>query len=413
VRPLKVVVTGSECTGKTTLARSLAARFEAPYVPEFCRGYQDALGRPLDEGDVEPIARGQVAEADAAEARATRLLVLDTDLVSTVVYARHYYGRCPAWVEEAARERRADLYLLCAPDLPWKADGQRDRGDRRDEMHRLFAGALAELGAEVRLVAGPGPGRESDATAAVSGACRALSRSPRPVRLRQPDCERKMDWISDPQGWIAFLTLAGLELVLGIDNIVFISILVGKLPKERQQGAYRIGLGLALFSRVLLLLSISWVMGLTKPLFTLLGNEVSGRDLVLIVGGLFLVAKSTHEIHDKLEGAQGENSTRAFGSYGAVLAQIVALDLIFSLDSVITAVGMVNKVGLMVSAIVVSIFVMMFFAQAIGDFVHEQPSIKMLACLSLMIGVMLIADGLDTSRGSSTFPWPSRSSSRC
>ncbi|MBK8595449.1 MAG: ATP-binding protein [Holophagales bacterium] len=178
MRPLKVVVTGSECTGKTTLARSLAARFEAPYVPEFCRGYQDALGRPLDEGDVEPIARGQVAEADAAEARATRLLVLDTDLVSTVVYARHYYGRCPAWVEEAARERRADLYLLCAPDLPWKADGQRDRGDRRDEMHRLFAGALAELGAEVRLVAGPGPGRESDATAAVS--CALATRSPHP-----------------------------------------------------------------------------------------------------------------------------------------------------------------------------------------------------------------------------------------
>ncbi|MBK9968412.1 MAG: TerC family protein [Holophagales bacterium] len=203
-----------------------------------------------------------------------------------------------------------------------------------------------------------------------------------------------MDWIFDPQGWIAFLTLAALELVLGIDNIVFISILVGKLPKERQQGAYRIGLGLALFSRVLLLLSISWVMGLTKPLFTLLGNVVSGRDLVLIVGGLFLVAKSTHEIHDKLEGAQGENSTRAFGSYGAVLAQIVALDLIFSLDSVITAVGMVNKVGLMVSAIVVSIVVMMLFAQAIGDFVHDHPTVKMLAlAFLLMIGVMLIADG--------------------
>ncbi len=170
MRPLKVVVTGSECTGKTTLARSLAARFEAPYVPEFCRGYQDALGRPLDSRDVEPIARGQVAEADAAENRAPRLLILDTDLVSTVVYARHYYGTCPAWVEEAARDRRADLYLLCAPDLPWKADGQRDRGDRRDEMHRLFAGALADLGAEVRLVVGTGPGRESFAIAAVTGA---------------------------------------------------------------------------------------------------------------------------------------------------------------------------------------------------------------------------------------------------
>ena len=154
-----------------------------------------------------------------------------------------------------------------------------------------------------------------------------------------------MDWIFEAQGWIAFLTLAALELVLGIDNIVFISILVGKLPKERQQGAYRIGLGLALISRVLLLLSISWVMGLTKPLFTVLAKVISGRDIVLIVGGLFLVAKSTHEIHDKLEGEEGENSTRTFGSYGAVLVQIMALDIIFSLDSVITAVGMVNKVG--------------------------------------------------------------------
>jgi len=204
-----------------------------------------------------------------------------------------------------------------------------------------------------------------------------------------------MDWMLEPQGWIAFLTLFALELVLGIDNIVFISILVGKLPKERQQGAYRIGLGLALISRILLLLSISWVMGLTKPFFTLLAQDVSGRDLVLIVGGLFLVAKSTHEIHDKLEGAEGEGSTRAFGSYGAVLVQIVALDIIFSLDSVITAVGMVNKVGLMVSAIVAAVVVMMFFAKAIGDFVHEHPTIKMLALAFLMmIGVMLIADGL-------------------
>ena len=204
-----------------------------------------------------------------------------------------------------------------------------------------------------------------------------------------------MDWIVEPQGWIAFLTLSALELVLGIDNIVFISILVGKLPPERQKGAYRVGLGLALISRVLLLLSISWVMGLTKPLFTVLSRVVSGRDLVLIVGGLFLVAKSTHEIHDKLEGVEGERSARALGSYGAVLAQIVALDVIFSLDSVITAVGMVNKVGLMVSAIVVAIVAMMFFAQAIGDFVHHHPTVKMLAlAFLLMIGVMLIADGL-------------------
>lgn len=204
-----------------------------------------------------------------------------------------------------------------------------------------------------------------------------------------------MEWILEPQGWVAFLTLAALELVLGIDNIVFISILVGKLPKERQQGAYRIGLGLALVTRILLLLSISWVMGLTKPLFSVFAKVISGRDVVLIVGGLFLVAKSTHEIHDKLEGAEGERSTKALGSYGGVLAQIVALDVIFSLDSVITAVGMVNKVGLMVSAIVVAIVVMMFFAKAIGDFVHRHPTVKMLAlAFLLMIGVMLIADGL-------------------
>ncbi len=170
LRPLRVVVTGSECTGKTTLARRLATRFDAPFVPEFCRGYQDVLGKPLDARDVEPIARGQIAEADAAENETTRLLILDTDLVSTVVYARHYYGSCPAWAEEAARSRRADLYLLCAPDLPWKADGQRDRGDRREEMHGLFAAALAATGAGVSLVSGSGPGRELSAIAAVTAA---------------------------------------------------------------------------------------------------------------------------------------------------------------------------------------------------------------------------------------------------
>ena len=159
MRPFRVVVTGSECTGKTTLARSLAARFSAPSVGEFCRGYQGAKGAPLDASDVEPIARGQVAEADEAEARAGALLVLDTDLVSTAVYARHYYGECPAWIDEACRARRADLYLLCAPDLPWQADGVRDRGDRREEMQRLFAAALAALGARVEEVRGEGAAR--------------------------------------------------------------------------------------------------------------------------------------------------------------------------------------------------------------------------------------------------------------
>jgi NadR type nicotinamide-nucleotide adenylyltransferase len=172
VTPLRVVVIGSECTGKTTLARALAGRFRAPWVPEFCRAFQESKGAPLDMSDVEPIARGQIAEADEAEARATDLLVLDTDLVSTVVYARHYYGECPAWVEDAARARRADLYLLCAPDLPWEADGLRDRGDRRAELHALFAEALSKLGATVRLVTGERPARQEATLAAVREALR-------------------------------------------------------------------------------------------------------------------------------------------------------------------------------------------------------------------------------------------------
>jgi predicted tellurium resistance membrane protein TerC len=205
-----------------------------------------------------------------------------------------------------------------------------------------------------------------------------------------------MEWITDPQIWIAFLTLAGLEIVLGIDNIVFISILVGKLPRERQPGAYRIGLGLAMIMRILLLLSLSWVMGLTEPLFTLplAGKVIAGRDLVLIVGGLFLVAKSTHEIHDKLEGHEGSKSAKAAASYGAVLAQIMVLDIVFSLDSVITAIGMVRQVGVMIAAVIAAVLVMMAFARPIGDFVGRHPTMKMLALAFLVaIGVMLIADG--------------------
>jgi predicted tellurium resistance membrane protein TerC len=205
-----------------------------------------------------------------------------------------------------------------------------------------------------------------------------------------------MEWLTEPQAWIAFLTLAALEIVLGIDNIVFISILVGKLPARQQAGAYRLGLGLAMLMRILLLLSLSWIMSLTAPLFTipLMGRAVSGRDLVLIVGGLFLVAKSTHEIHDKLEGHEGEKSARVAASYASVLGQIMALDLVFSLDSVITAVGMVQQVSIMIAAVVAAVLVMMAFARAIGDFVSHRPTVKMLALAFLVaIGVMLIADG--------------------
>ena len=204
-----------------------------------------------------------------------------------------------------------------------------------------------------------------------------------------------MDMLGNPQVWIGFLTLASLEIVLGIDNIVFISILVGKLPAAKQPLAYRLGLGLALISRILLLLSLSWVMGLTRPLFTALGREITGRDLVLLAGGLFLIAKSTMEIHEKLEGQEGSRSSRVSPSFGAILAQIMLLDVIFSLDSVITAVGMVSHVSVMVAAVVIAVLVMMLFARAIGDFVHRHPSVKMLAlAFLLLIGVMLMADGL-------------------
>ena len=180
MRPYRVVVTGSECTGKTSLARALAELFGAPWAPEFSRGWAEGRGRPLDASDVEPIARGQLAAADAAEALAGELLVLDTDLVSTAVYARHYYGSCPPWVDEACRARRADLYLLCAPDVPWQADGVRDRGDRREEMHRLFVRALEDLGAPVRVVSGTGPARETAAAGAVDEALRTR-RTARPA----------------------------------------------------------------------------------------------------------------------------------------------------------------------------------------------------------------------------------------
>lgn len=204
-----------------------------------------------------------------------------------------------------------------------------------------------------------------------------------------------MDWIADPQTWIAFLTLTVLELVLGIDNIIFISILSGKLPEEEQPRARYIGLALALMMRVLLLMSLSWVIGLTEPLFAVGGQEVSGRDLVLLIGGLFLIAKSTHEIHGSLEGQEGEGSRKVYSGFTSVIIQIMLLDIVFSLDSVITAVGMVSNLWIMISAVVVSIIAMMFFAGTIGAFVQRHPTIKMLAlAFLLLIGVTLIAEGL-------------------
>jgi predicted tellurium resistance membrane protein TerC len=205
-----------------------------------------------------------------------------------------------------------------------------------------------------------------------------------------------MEWLADPQIWIAFLTLALLELVLGIDNIVFISILAGKLPAEQQAKARYVGLALALGMRVILLFSLSWVIGLTAPLFTVLGQEISGRDLVLLIGGLFLLAKSTHEIHGSLEGEEGHRSTKVYPSLAGVLVQIALLDIVFSLDSVITAVGMVDNLWIMIAAVVVSIGFMMAFAASIGAFVQKHPTIKMLALSFLiLIGVTLIAEGLD------------------
>jgi predicted tellurium resistance membrane protein TerC len=205
-----------------------------------------------------------------------------------------------------------------------------------------------------------------------------------------------MDWITDPQAWIGFATLTVLEIVLGIDNVIFLSILAGKLPREQQQRARQIGLVLAMVMRILLLLSLSWIVQLTAPLFAVLGQEISGRDLVLIIGGLFLIAKSTHEIHERLEGEEGHASGKVGATFASVLVQIVLLDIVFSLDSVITAVGMVSELGVMISAVVLAVAFMMFFAKPIGEFVDRHPTIKMLALsFLLMIGVALIADGLN------------------
>jgi predicted tellurium resistance membrane protein TerC len=204
-----------------------------------------------------------------------------------------------------------------------------------------------------------------------------------------------MEWIADPQIWIGLLTLTALEIVLGIDNIVFISILAARLAAESQNKARQWGLALAMIMRVLLLLSLSWIMGLTRPFFAIAGFEVTGRALILIGGGLFLIAKSTREIHHKIESTDERAKPAAHPSFVAVLVQIVLLDIVFSLDSVITAVGMVDEIGVMIAAVIVAIAVMMIFARPISGFIERYPTLKMLALsFLLLIGVNLIGEGI-------------------
>jgi predicted tellurium resistance membrane protein TerC len=205
-----------------------------------------------------------------------------------------------------------------------------------------------------------------------------------------------MTWLAEPENWLALLTLTVLEIVLGIDNVIFIAILVGKLPADRQPKARRLGLFLAMFIRIGLLATLAWMVKLTATLFTVLGQDLSGRDLILLAGGLFLIFKATREIHERLEGEEGEASARAAASFAAVIVQILLLDIIFSLDSVITAVGMANHLGVMIAAVVIAVGVMMFAATPISGFVSRHPTIKMLALsFLLLIGFSLIAEAFD------------------
>jgi predicted tellurium resistance membrane protein TerC len=205
-----------------------------------------------------------------------------------------------------------------------------------------------------------------------------------------------MEWLTDPQAWIALATLTALEIVLGIDNIIFISILVGRLPEAQRNKARRLGLALAMIMRIALLLSLAWIMTLTQPLFSVLGEEISGRDLILLGGGLFLLWKSVHEIHNCLEGEEDEHAAPTRATFASVLAQIAIIDIVFSLDSVITAVGMADHVAVMVIAIVLAVGVMMYAARPIGEFVDRHPTIKMLALSFLiLVGFALVGEGLD------------------
>jgi predicted tellurium resistance membrane protein TerC len=203
-----------------------------------------------------------------------------------------------------------------------------------------------------------------------------------------------MNWLTDPETWVALVTLTSLEVVLGIDNIIFISILAGKLPAEQQSRARTTGLAVAMLSRIALLFSLASVMRLTTPWFSVLGRDISGRDLILIGGGLFLLAKSTHEIHEKVEGHGEGTVNRAPASFTRVIVQILLLDVVFSLDSVITAIGMADEIAIMVAAVMIAVGFMMVFAGAVGDFVHRHPTVKMLALsFLLMIGLSLVAEG--------------------
>ena len=203
-----------------------------------------------------------------------------------------------------------------------------------------------------------------------------------------------MDLLTDPQAWLALGTLLALEIVLGVDNVVFIAILAAKLPADQQKRARTMGLALALITRILLLLSLAWMIRLTSPLFSVLGRGFSGRDLILIVGGLFLIAKSTHEMHGKLEGEDGEVSARVYPSFWGVIVQILLLDIVFSLDSVITAVGMVDRIEIMVTAVILALIVMLVASGPISVFVEKHPTVKMLAlAFLLLIGTTLIVEG--------------------
>jgi len=203
-----------------------------------------------------------------------------------------------------------------------------------------------------------------------------------------------MDWITQPETWIAFFTLVALELVLGVDNVIFISILAGKLPQDQQGRARRTGIMLAVVTRVLLLISLRWIIGLEEPLFKVFSLDISGKDLILFAGGLFLIAKSTHEIHQKLEGVEGETSAKIQGAFWSVIIQIMVLDIVFSLDSVITAVGMVDQLAIMIAAVVIAAVVMVFTSTPLANFVERHPTVKMLALsFLLLIGFTLIVEG--------------------